>query len=143
MKAFFLLAIVSFSAQAKDYGQGITSKDAPKTLTEAVKEIDSLQGKEIVIKSKITKVCQEMGCWMTLKEGPTLVRVEFGDHAFTIPKDSAQMNAVTQGKLFWKELSAAEARHYAKDEGRPKSEVAMIKKPVKTLWFDATGVRIE
>lgn len=144
MKLFLIaLALFSTNTWAKDYGKGIQSTEAPLSLTEAMSKIDSLKDKEIVVKSTIGTVCQMKGCWMMLEEGKEKVRVSFNNHAFFIPKDSGKKTALVQGKLFIKEMGAGEARHFAKDEGKSKKEVAMIKESKKTPWFEATGVRIE
>lgn len=142
----FALSVPSFAVTPitpKSYGKGVTLSDSPLTLSEAIKKKDELAGKDILVKAEVDQVCQMAGCWLTLKEGKHNVRVTFGDHAFMVPKNSAKQMAVVQGKIFDKEISAAEARHYAEDSGMSKAEAKKITKPQKTAWFEATGLTLE
>jgi cytochrome c-type biogenesis protein CcmE len=135
-----IFALSSFAADS--YGKGVTIKEAPVSLTEAIKNLKSNDGKEIVVKAKVEKVCQSKGCWLVLKDGESQVRVTFANYSFFVPKNSAESEAVVQGKLFEKEISAAEARHYAKDEHKPAKEVAKIQASQKAPWFEATGLTL-
>ncbi|RZA09662.1 MAG: DUF4920 domain-containing protein [Proteobacteria bacterium] len=130
---------------SKSYGKGVTSSAAPLSLKDALKDKDGLKDKEIVVRAEVEQVCQAMGCWLTLqdpKDKSANVRVSFDNYSFFVPKDSAKRIATVQGKLFDKELSAAEARHYAKDAGKSAAEQAKITKPVKQAWFEATGLTL-
>lgn len=143
MKTLILsIALFSSTAFAKDFGKGIQSTEKPITLTEAIAKIDTLKEKEIVVKSTVGMVCQAKGCWMMLEDGKEKIRVTFNNYSFFVPKDSGKKTATVQGKIYWKDVTAGEARHYAKDEGKPLTEVAMAK-GTKTPWFEATGVRLE
>jgi hypothetical protein len=71
------------------------------------------------------------------------VRVTFKDYSFFVPKDSAKAEALVQGKIFEKKISAAEARHYAKDEGKPAAEVKKIKEGSVSPWFEASGIKLD
>lgn len=130
---------------SRSYGKGVTLTTEPMSLSQALKEKASLEGKEIVVRAEVDQVCQAMGCWLTLKDPKDKkanVRVSFDNYSFFVPKDSAKRTATVQGKLFDKELSAAEARHYAKDAGKSAAEQAKIKAPVKQAWFEATGLTL-
>ncbi len=139
-----LLASPVYASEAKPvaYGKGVTLTTSPLSLTEALQKREELKGKEIVVKAQVATVCQSEGCWLTLKDKTSEVRVVFLNHSFVIPKDSAKQEAVVQGKLFEKEISAASARHYAKDAKMPAAEIAKIKAPVKQPWFEATGLTL-
>lgn len=91
---------------------------APDTVTLAdvlAKPTDYLKGEQ-KISGRIGKVCQKAGCWMSLIEGEEQLRVVFGDHAFSIPLDSAGQ-AVVYGSLEQTTLSEAKAKHMAEDAG--------------------------
>lgn len=135
-------AVASAPTAEKSYGKGITLKEEPISLKDALAKKDELKDKEILVKAKVATVCQAKGCWLTLKEGATEVRVTFANYSFFVPKNSATKEAVMQGKLFDKEITAAEARHYAQDAKMPKEEIAKITQPVKTPWFEATGLTL-
>jgi hypothetical protein len=137
-KIIIALSLFTLSAEAKDYGKFETKGLTPITLTEAAKK----PGEEVLVKANIGLVCQMQGCWMTLEDGATQARVDFA-HAFMIPKNTGKKPAIVIGKIKEKEMSMAEARHYAKDAKKSKKEIAAITGPVKSYWIDATGVRIE
>jgi hypothetical protein len=118
------------AAKKESFGKGITSAEAPILLSDALKRSSELAGKEIVVKAEVDQVCQSKGCWLTLKEGPSQVRVTF----------EAKRQAMVQGKIFEKELSPAEARHYAKDAGKPEAEIKKITTAQKEPRFEATGL---
>jgi len=144
-KLFSILFIFSLTAQAdaKKFGKDFTVEGKPLSLTEAMNKISENQGKDILIKAEISQVCQSKGCWMKIKEGKNEVRVTFTDYAFFVPKDAAKRTIVAQGKLFDKEISAAEARHYARDAKASEEEVKAIKTGRKEPWFEATGLVLE
>ncbi len=134
------LLITMQALAAESYGKGVTLKETPITLAEAVKNLKQHEGKEIVVKANVEKVCQTEGCWIVLKDGDTQVHVQFSKHSFVVPKDSAKTEAVVQGKLFEKEISASAARHYARDAKMPEKEVAKIQSSKKVPWFESTGL---
>lgn len=128
--------------EAKSYGKGLTLTNEPISLSEAMKRKDEFKDREILVRAEVSQVCQAKGCWMTLKDKDSKVRVTFKDYSFFIPKDSAKSTATVQGKLFEKDLSAAEARHYAKDAGDRQDQINKIQQPVKEPWFEATGLTL-
>ena len=140
--AFSLSLLAHAETAGKDYGAGIQLKSEPIALVNAIKDHAKLKDKEILISAKAEKVCQEKGCWMTLTDGFQQIRVTFKGYSFFVPKDSAAKDALVQGKIFVKTISAAQARHYAKDEGKPVAEQEKIQTPVKSYWFEATGVHL-
>jgi len=127
----------------KSYGKGVTLAAEPISLKEAIKRQAEFDGKDILVKAEVGQVCQSKGCWIVLKDGDAQVRVTFKDYSFFVPKDSAKQMAVVQGRIFEKEISPAEARHYAKDAGQPKEEVKKITEGSKAPWFEATGLTLK
>lgn len=147
MKPIFSLFLFLFalyaSAEPKKFGKEFTVPVKPLSLTEAMGKISENQGKEIVIRSEISQVCQSKGCWMKVKDGKNEVRVTFADYSFFVPKDSAKRMVLAQGKLFEKEISKSEARHYARDAKASESEIKAITSGRKEPWFEATGLILE
>lgn len=135
------IRILSAAPAPEEYGAGIQLQGKPLSLKEAAKSPS--ETKEVLIQAKIGQVCQQKGCWMMLEDGDTQVRVTFKDYSFFVPKNAGKKKALVQGRIFEKEISQGEARHYAKDEGLSKAKIAQIKGPQKSLWVEATGVRIE
>lgn len=128
--------------EAKSYGQGITLTNEPISLSEALARKEEFGGREVLVRAEVAQVCLAKGCWITLKDKDKTVRVTFKDYSFFVPKDSAKRMATVQGKLFDKELSAAEARHYAKDAGDKAEEIRKIQHPSKEPWLEATGLTL-
>lgn len=121
----------------KDYGKGVELKTAPVSLAEGVKA-----GGDVVIKGKIGTVCQAAGCWFTVNDGKNEARVTF-NHAFAIPKKAGQREVLIQGKVSEREISVAEARHYAEDSGMSEAEAKKkITTPQKGFQVESTGVRL-
>lgn len=96
------------------------------------------------IEGVIEKTCPGMGCWMTLKtdKGESL-RVST-DHVFFVPVGGCEgLRAVANGKAFKKEITVADLKHYAEEEGKSAEEIAKITEPQYELAFVATGAMIE
>lgn len=145
MKTIAISLFCLFSAQAaetpqKTFGQAPTLTE-PMRLSEAMEQAGALKEKEILLEGRVTKVCRKKGCWMILLDGDKNIRVTFKDYAFFVPKTSASKLARAQGLIVEETLSVKAARHFLKDEGAPKEEIAAIKEPVKTTSFIASGVQ--
>lgn len=151
MKFLFLLCLFTLPAlacedhpsTAKSFGKGVTSKEPAIGLSQALGEMAKHQGQEIVVKAKVKQVCQAKGCWMVLQEGKDEVRITFHKYSFFVPKSAAGKTTIAQGKIFQKEISASEARHYARDAGLHEKEVAAIQSPQSSPWFEATGLTLQ
>ena len=144
-----LLSVPAISQAAKDssvkaaqvYGAAPTLETEPLPLADALKAEN--HGKTIRVKGATAAVCKKKGCWLTLDAGGTEVRVTFKDYAFFVPKDLAGKTVVIEGVLTEETVSEKDARHYAKDEGLSKAEIAKIKGDQKSLTMVATSVVVE
>ncbi|MCX7553504.1 DUF4920 domain-containing protein [Marinicella sp. S1101] len=98
---------------AKVYGQQWPTAVSEQTpLAVALETPQTFNTSNHVIAGSITRVCQKKGCWMILTDGESFARVDFNDHSFYIPMDSAG-EAVVYGRLVKKELSEEQRQHYA------------------------------
>jgi hypothetical protein len=79
-------------------------------------------------------VCQNKGCWLTLKQGSQAVHVTFEGYSFFVPKDASGKAVVLEGKVKVKEPAAAEVAHL-KGEGAGESAAARVS-------IEARGVEI-
>src|SRR4051794_23539519 len=71
--------------------------------------------KTVLVKGKITEVCQMMGCWMNLAdENGRMVRIKVEDGDIEFPKDSAGKTAMAEGKFTKTELTRDQAAARAK-----------------------------
>lgn len=140
------LILTAFMAQepapptkGQEYGTGVKAKNV-LSLKRAVSQ--KRFNTSIAVTATVKEVCQKKGCWMILVDGSTKVRVTFKDYGFFMPKDLAGHRIVAEGVLTEDVLSEADARHYAEDAGKSKSEIAKIKGDQRELTFEATGVRV-
>lgn len=94
--------------------------------------------------SNIKSVCKKKGCWMKMElAGDDKSFVKFKDYAFFVPLNADNSDAIVSGKAFVTVESVEELRHYAKDAGKSKEEIAKITKPETTYAFMADGVYIK
>ncbi len=84
---------------------------------EIIKDADKNDGKKVLVKGDVAKVCAKKGCWWMLK-GDTPeqnIRVTAKDYGFFVPENATAMKATVWGTFKVKQLSAQKARHYAED----------------------------
>lgn len=98
----------------------------------------------VQFESEIKSVCKKKGCWMKLAlKDDNNSFVKFKDYAFFVPLNADNSPAIVSGKAFVDVESVEELRHYAKDAGKSKEEIAKITKPETTYAFMADGVYIK
>ena len=121
------------------------------TVAEVVMHAADLDGQTVRVAGVTEEVCQQMGCWLTLRpeSGPTAtpVRVKVatnddGGYAFTFPKDIAGRDVVLVGTVMQREVPVEERRHYAEDAGATPDEIAAIEGPERTVELVASGATI-
>ena len=121
------------------------------TVAEVMKHVADLDGQTVRVAGVTEEVCQQMGCWITLRpeSGPTAtpIRVKVakddaGDYAFTFPKDIAGRDVVLVGTVVQREVPVDERRHYAEDAGATPDELAAITGPEQTIELIASGATI-
>ena len=133
------LAFVSF-------GDKISNEEVVTSKEMLLKFEDMTFGDTINVKfaSEIKEVCAAKGCWMKLPlTAEKEVMVRFKDYGFFMPLDSQGKEVVLEGKAFVQITSVAELRHYAKDAGKSKEEIAAITTSKKEFSFEANGVLLK
>ncbi len=139
--ALLLLLLLPLSLLADTGKFGAPLGDSPKVaLADLVKDAASHSGKTVKTEGVVSAVCQEKGCWMTLKSGDQAVRVTFKDYGFFVPKDSAGKTVVMEGVFSVKTIPEAKAKHYAGET--PGGKPDAIKGDQKELSIVASGVEI-
>jgi len=103
MKRILLLTVLSalpLSAAEMNLGKPI---DVKKTtdIKELLTSPDQYLGKDVKIEGEITAVCQNMACWINVKDGstPETITVKVNDGEIVFPKDGTGKKVVAQGKL--------------------------------------------
>ena len=123
----------------RDFGAGLTL-ERTTALSELVRSPERFAGEPVLLRGRISDVCQRKGCWTVLSEGGASVRVHFLDYGFFLPKDAIGAEAYVEGLVEVATLSEAEARHY-ESESRSGDPDA-VDGPRRELRFRASGVRL-
>lgn len=123
------------------YGGKVSDAVEPVHISEAVKE--NMVDKPIVVTAEVVDVCSAKGCWLTLKDNDSEVRVTFKDYGFFVPSTLKGRMVKLQGVLRQEVTSEADRRHYAEDAGASDEEIAAITGDVTEYTFEATGVKGE
>ena len=105
---------------------------------ELVENSENCQGKDVLVETRIAKVCQKKGCFFVAQEGADTVRVTFRDYGFFIPTDSGGKTVTLAGTFSKKPVSREEAEHHAEDLGEEVPETV----PEFEYSIVATGVAI-
>lgn len=123
------------------YGWAFTGTEPALPIATA---LEACAGKETPcrVEAKVSGVCQNKGCWMTLV-APELkqeVRVKFKDYAFFMPRNAMGGKVVVEGRLTERVMSQEEAQHYADDAAKAGEAPRKVEGPVKSYLLMATGV---
>ncbi len=92
-------AVASASAAPVDhFGEAITATEKA-SLVDVAKNPAAYKGKTIVTTGKVTRVCQERGCWMAIKDSASDATVRMHGHSFFVPTTSSGRDARVQGTV--------------------------------------------
>ena len=109
-------------------------------LAEVVAKADDWKDRTVLVRGRVADVCQRKGCWTILQAGEDRVRVRFKDYAFFVPTDSSGREALVEGVVEVKTISASMARHYEEEStgGNP----AAVEGPRREIGITASGLRL-
>jgi hypothetical protein len=113
-------------------GERITSPIVP--LADIAKDPSRYQDQVIATSGKVTAVCQEMGCWMELRDASGQAHVRMHGHTFFVPKTAPGHLARVQAKVL---KSAGGGADDCEEQGGS-GEHGLAK-----IELDATGVEID
>lgn len=108
---------VEVTSSYEVFGATLPDGGTPLSLGELVKDNDKYQDQEVLLETRIAKVCQKKGCFFIAQDGATTARVSFKDYGFFIPTDSGGKDVVLLGTFSRKSVSKEEAEHFAEDLG--------------------------
>jgi hypothetical protein len=108
---------VAVTSSHEIFGAMLPDTGSPLSLGDLVKDDDKYQDQEVLLATRIAKVCQKKGCFFVAQDGAATARVSFKDYGFFIPTDSGGKDVVLLGTFSRKSVSEEEAEHYAKDLG--------------------------
>jgi Domain of unknown function (DUF4920) len=121
------------------YGAPITLKKSTKIDQVMTKQV----GKEVLIEGTIGDVCQNKGCWMTVRDKKHEVRVEFKDYGFFVPWSTGGKSVRMQGVLTEKVMSPEDQKHIASESKEGGGVGTPAETPKKLFVFVASGVAIK
>lgn len=108
---------VEVTATHEIFGSTLPETGTPLSLGDLMKDNGKYLDQEVLVATRIAKVCQKKGCFFVATEGPSTARVSFKDYGFFIPTDSGGKNVVLLGTFSRKSVSKEQAEHYAADLG--------------------------
>lgn len=85
-------------AKPDAFGDPITATDKV-SLVDVAKNPGAFKGRTIVTTGKVTRVCQERGCWMAIKDSTSDATIRMHGHSFFVPMTSAGRDARVQGTV--------------------------------------------
>ncbi len=124
-----------------DFGAGITLLESTP-LSEVVAHPERFDGTPVLVRGRITDVCQKKGCWTVITDGTVSVRVRFQDYGFFLPKDSTHREAIVEGLVSTEVISEKTARHYASESTTGQVDPNEARGNQMVVGFTATGVRL-
>lgn len=156
-----LLSVIAISILASCNSTATTELQSPENLKASAVYGDSVLNDNVIqiaavttamrgetkqnmkIQGKVEEVCQEKGCWMTMKmEDGEVMRITFKDYKFFVPKDLSGKEVIIDGYAYVDTTSVKQLQHYAKDGGKSEAEIAAIVKPQPGISFEAKGVAV-
>ena len=123
----------------RDFGAGLTL-DRPTPLTEVFRSPERFESRRILLRGRVSDICQRKGCWTILKEGEAHVRVRFQDYGFFLPKDAIGAEALVEGFGKVQTLSERTVRHYESESRNGDPDA--VTGPRREVGFTASGVRL-
>jgi hypothetical protein len=141
MKVFLalLLVLTSTLALAEHYGAPIEAKN-PVTLAAAIKQLDKQSNANVLVESKVDKVCVVKGCWLGLVSEADDIRVTFKDYAFFVPSSLIGKTVIVEGVLEKVTMTLDETKHYVKDAG---GDPSIVTEPRVEYRIVASGVEVK
>jgi hypothetical protein len=148
-RMLFLAVLLSLPLLAAEMNLG---KPIDVQQTTSIKELltnpDQYLGKNVKIEGEITAVCQNMACWINVKDGstPETITVKVNDGEIVFPKDGTGRKVVAQGKFekldLTKEQYIAYLQHQAV-ESRTKIDTSKITAAKAVYRIKGSGAVIQ
>jgi Domain of unknown function (DUF4920) len=127
------------TAWAEHYGAPITLKN-PVTLEAAVAQLDGAAAADVLVESKVDKVCAAQGCWLGLKSGSSQLHVTFKNEAFFVPQSLIGKTVVVEGKLAKVPMTLEQTRAVVKAGG---GDPQTVKEPRVQYELVASGIEVK
>jgi hypothetical protein len=119
----------------------------PLKVAEILKDPDQWNGQYVRVSGTVRDLCAHAGCWMEIADTPDgkplWVQFTYDTSTQRVPVEAKGHRAVVEGKLVVTEVSEAQRRHYAEDQGASADEIAKIKGTEKRVQLEAPYAGIE
>lgn len=125
------------------FGEIITPDNAV-SVEQAIANVEKKEGEKTAVKIKgtVTSVCEDMGCWLTIKSPKGDMTIKMKDHAFFVPLVLKGKEIILDGIAEEKITSVSQLRHYAADAGKSKEEINAITEAKKEITISAKGILV-
>ncbi len=153
MRSSLLILIVIFFVQimsagnGKNYGKGVTLKDATK-ISDILAKPEEYNGKRLLVEGNIIDVCKERGCWIKIASDKEFEVMLFkvDDGVITFPLDAKGKHAKAEGifsvKTFSVEQLIESGKKHAEKE-KKEFDPASIKGPKTVIMLKGEGAVID
>jgi len=108
---------VAVTATHEVFGAMLPDQGTPLSLVELINNGEKYQDQEVLVATRIAKVCQKKGCFFIATEGAATARISFKDYGFFIPTDAGSKDVLLLGIFSRTNVSEEEAEHFASDLG--------------------------
>ena len=133
------LTVLVFGCSSKDVvGKPPATDVVPLSVTEALDATNL--GRTVTVKAEVFRVCQDEGCWMTVTDGKSVVRVVFEGGTFYVPTDlsgTVLISGTIREEVFEEKIAKA----IRLSMGESESAVAALSGDQRIPIFTATGVQ--
>jgi hypothetical protein len=123
----------------RDFGATLTLTKLSQ-LEDVIAYPEKYADRDVLVRGRISDVCQKRGCWVVLSEGDSHVRIRFKDYGFFVPKDCSGSQAYVEGRVQVETLSEEQARHY-ENESRD-GDPSEVHGEQRVVGFTASGLRL-
>jgi hypothetical protein len=113
-------------------GEPISPGTTALSLSDLAARAADYRGKTIATTGVVTAVCQEMGCWMEIKDDKGAAHIRMHGHSFFVPKTASGHHARVQATLV-----AADDKTECDEEGGDAG------KALTKVELDATGIELD
>ncbi len=120
------------------FGQSFVAPETTLSLAGILADPSEYIGRDLVVETKVSKVCQKKGCFFIAVDGPHAVRVSFLDYGFFVPTDTGGKTVTLAGQLEQREVSPAQVQHFSEDMDADGDAL----RPGVVYELVASGVRI-
>jgi hypothetical protein len=121
------------------------SNEAAVPVAAVLANASQYEGKMIRVSGNVSAVCEKKGCWLKMDDASgkeLFVKFTCPVNGRLVPLEAKGKPVIAEGTLKIKDVTEAEARHYAEDAGRPQAEIDKIVGPQKQISLMAPSAKV-